>query len=158
MQDSSKSEAHELLLMKYAILHVELRDRLNAQPVIRKIATRYRATGRVFSKIFLLLAEHGSQGSADETTVAVLEEVFELWRQKDTLEASVAWARWLLKHGRGKEAISIIVRARSWLMRDETARIELEKRWTGELEEHVEVDSEVVRLPHANKAPGILKF
>lgn len=141
MQDSSKSEAHELLLMKYAILHVELKDRLNAQPVMRKIDTHYRATAKVFSNIFLLLVKNGSPGNGDEATATILEEVFELWRKKDTLEASVAWARWLFKHGKGKEAISVIVRARSWLMGDETARMELEKRWTGVLED-VGVDSE----------------
>lgn len=145
MQDSSRSDVHESLLMKYATLHVESKDRLHAKTITRKIATRYLATARVYSNLFLLQVKNGSEGVDDEGTATVLQEVFELWRKKDALEASVTWARWLFRHGRGKEAASVIIRARSWLANDETARMELEKRWTGVLEdeEHVEVDSEV---------------
>lgn len=130
---------HERLLMQYATLHVEEKNRQNVGvriQVVRRIATGYLPTARVWSKIFSLEAEKGEDDT--EGTAAFLQEVFELWRKKNGLEATVAWGRWLLRHGRGKDATAIVVRTRSWL--DQTERMELEKQWTAILEEEVEVE------------------
>lgn len=136
MRDSSRSDVHEILLIRYATMHVDPKDRPSVGErvhAIRQIAARYLATARVWQHIFHL--EKGSDGAAD---ALVLHEVFEMWQKKDGLEATVAWAQWLLMNGRGAEAISVVVRARSVLK--ETDRMEMEKRWTSTmLKDRVEV-------------------
>jgi U3 small nucleolar RNA-associated protein 6 len=122
--------------MQYATLHVGGSDTLTVGErihFIRETAGEYLATARVWANIFRLEAEAG-----DDPTERgrVLQEVFELWRRKDGVEATVAWGRWLLMNGRGKEAINVVVRARGSLK--ETERSALEKRWTATLDEEAE--------------------
>jgi len=133
MRDSSRSDIHEILLMQYATLHVGGSDR----PVVgerirfvRETAGEYLATARVWGNIFLLEAAAGDDAAERG---GVLQEVYELWRQKDVVEATVAWGRWLLMNGRGKEAMNVVVRARGSLK--ETERSALEKRWKVTLDE-----------------------
>jgi U3 small nucleolar RNA-associated protein 6 len=90
------------------------------------MAAEYLATGRVWGKVFSLQVENGAEHK-------MFQEVFEMWRQKDTIEATVAWGRWLLMNGRGKEATEVVVRARSCLKEPEW--MELEKRWMVTLDE-----------------------
>jgi U3 small nucleolar RNA-associated protein 6 len=121
--------------MQYATLHVDANDRKTlGDYCIRNIACEYLATARVWAKVFSLEVENGDDHR-------LLQQIYELWGQKDKVAATVAWGRWLLLHGRGKEATEVVVRARSSLK--ETERMELEKKWTVILDE-VEEDGDKV--------------
>lgn len=70
----------------------------------------------------------GEDGTkSTEEKKRVLEEVYGHWRQKDAVGAMMAWASWLLAHGKGIEASRIIVEGGRGLNGKESA--ELEKRW-----------------------------
>lgn len=98
--------------------------------IMRHVAHAYLPTARVWARVFELEAETGWESDA-----IVLSEVYEHWRRKDGLEATVAWGGWLLKRGKGKEAKEVVVGARSWLGEEE--RTELERRWAVILDEAV---------------------
>jgi U3 small nucleolar RNA-associated protein 6 len=112
--------------MQYATLHVDANNSKLLGERVRKMAANYLATARVWAKIFALLVEN----SAEHKT---FQEVYEMWREKDSIEATIAWGRWLLMDGRGKEATAVVVRARSCLK--ESEKVELEKRWAVTLDE-----------------------
>ena len=57
----------------------------------------------------------------------MLRTVYEFWRQSDCMEATVAWATWLLRSGRGKDALAVVARARSAL--GDADGLEVERRW-----------------------------
>ncbi|KAI0655912.1 U3 small nucleolar RNA-associated protein 6-domain-containing protein [Cubamyces menziesii] len=108
---------------------------------VRKLGTAYSSTARVWAEVFRQessFAHARSQpgsvsgcGSGPDTDAEgdarVLSAVYEFWRQTDGVEATVAWATWLLRRGRGKEAVAVVGRARSVL--GETAGAEVERRW-----------------------------
>ena len=122
---------HEMVLMKYAALHVAGSDRLSIGEriqFVREIAREYHATAKLWRAVFSSEVERKDGGR-------VLQEVFELWRKKDEVEATVAWGKWLLTNDRGKEAMGVMVRARSSLK--EADRRELEQRWKVTLDENV---------------------
>ncbi|KAI0334977.1 hypothetical protein GY45DRAFT_1351078 [Cubamyces sp. BRFM 1775] len=105
---------------------------------VRKLGTAYSSTARVWAEVFRQessaharsqsgsLSACGSDADADGDA-RVLSAVYEFWRQTDGVEATVAWATWLLRSGRGKEAVAAVGRARSVL--GETAGAEVERRW-----------------------------
>lgn len=123
IRSGCSSNMHETLLMKYGTEHVGAKD---AAVAVRRIAAEYLATARVWSAVFSKTGERGFKSTEEQHRV--LEEIYELWRQKDGLEATVAWAKWLLNNGRGKEAGTVVVTGERRLK--EAERIELEKRWT----------------------------
>ena len=131
MRDSSRSGVHETLLMQYATLHVDGNNIKLLGERVRKMATEYLATARVWAKVFSLLVENSAEHK-------MFQEVYEMWREKDSIEATIAWGRWLLMNGRGKEATAVVVRARSCLKEPE--RMELEKQWAVTLDEGVVED------------------
>jgi len=131
MRDSSKSDVHETLLIAYATLHVEI-DSSRRGDCVRKIGTAYLPTAKVWATMF---ASEASRGEAADDSL--LRDVFAFWREKARVEATVAWGRWLLKNGKGKEASSLVAGARALL--DDAACLDLEKQWTTALD-HVEGD------------------
>jgi len=137
MRDSSKSDMHEILLVQYVALHVAVPSGTGRQTAgqrirfIHEIAREYHPSAKVWAKMFSLEAEDGDTGLGQ-----VLQEVFELWRTKDEIEATVTWGRWLLRNGRGKEAMEAMVRARSSL--HGTDRTRFETRWKVTLDEEAE--------------------
>lgn len=125
---------HENLLMEYATLHVHGRGALGERlRFVRETAREFLATARVWAKVFWFEIEN-----QDDQVGEVLREVFELWCQKDAVNATVAWGKWLLGNDRGKEAMEVVVRVRCSLK--ETERQELEKRW------QVTLDEEAVKV------------
>ncbi|KAF7979883.1 hypothetical protein HWV62_40667 [Athelia sp. TMB] len=129
MRDSSRSDVHEMLLISYATLHVEI-DSSKSGDCMRKIGTAYLPTARVWASVFSSEAARG-----DVADDRLLRDIFDFWRKKAGLEATIAWGRWLLKNGRGKEASRLVVGARAYL--DEAACLDLEKQWTAALD-HVD--------------------
>ncbi|KAJ3861211.1 U3 small nucleolar RNA-associated protein 6-domain-containing protein [Lentinula novae-zelandiae] len=92
---------------------------LNLQK-LRHMQGRFLNTGKVWQKMFHLEAEEN--GSA-----IVLEEIYELWRTANVVEATIAWAEWLLKNGKGKEASVLIVRSKGSVGQKEQE--EMETQW-----------------------------
>lgn len=147
---SGCSSVYETLLMNYATLpHVEVDCRQDTAVRVRRIGTEYLATARVWAKVFATEATVGRYKDA-EGQQQVLGEIYELWRMKDELEATVAWAKWLLNNGRGKEAGTVVVTGGCRLK--EAERQELEKRWAGTLregEETVDVEELTDFVPYS---------
>ncbi|EMD33557.1 hypothetical protein CERSUDRAFT_86923 [Gelatoporia subvermispora B] len=88
-----------------------------------------------------------STGDA-EADARVLALVYSYWRESPGAgsDAPLAYARWLLAHGRGKDATNTILRAQPALEASE--RLELERRWRaviegGEEQQPDEDDAEV---------------
>lgn len=102
---------------------------------VRRIGTSYLPSARVWKEVF------GQESSAADELAAfsvpgvldsVLQAAYEQWRRKDGVDATVEWAKWLLKHSRANEAKDVVVRARSWLSPEEAK--EVERRWTAQLQ------------------------
>ncbi|KAI0373390.1 hypothetical protein BV20DRAFT_962522 [Pilatotrama ljubarskyi] len=107
---------------------------------VRRLGTAHAPSARVWAEVFrqesegyhhaLDLHASGSGSAADadaDADVRVLGAVYEFWRQHDGVEATAAWAAWLLRSGRGKEAVAVVGRARSVL--GDAAGEEVERRW-----------------------------
>ncbi|KAI0743827.1 U3 small nucleolar RNA-associated protein 6-domain-containing protein [Daedaleopsis nitida] len=118
---------------------------------VRRIAAAYMPTARVWEEVFKqemslstavgdastresgASASHSSRGGGDSGPAngdgdgRVLRAVYEIWREKDGVEATIAWAAWLLRSGNGREAIAVVARTRSVL--GATAGEEVERRW-----------------------------
>ncbi|TFK94570.1 hypothetical protein K466DRAFT_579822 [Polyporus arcularius HHB13444] len=127
---------------------------------VRKIGSAYAPSARVWAEVFRQEAGGDSDvastpaGGADAANDAyfghadgderVLRAVYEFWRQTDGVEATVAWATWLLRSGRSKDAVGVVARARSVL--GEAAGETVERRWKSVLDgpEDAGVNSEEV--------------
>ncbi|KAI0633359.1 U3 small nucleolar RNA-associated protein 6-domain-containing protein [Trametes polyzona] len=106
---------------------------------VRRLAAAHTPSARVWAEVFRQEREwhhprerhrpHSASGpGADaEADAGVLRAVYEYWRQQDGVEATAAWAEWLLRSGRGSEAVTVVGRARSVL--GEQAGEEVERRW-----------------------------
>ncbi|RPD63879.1 hypothetical protein L227DRAFT_572320 [Lentinus tigrinus ALCF2SS1-6] len=116
---------------------------------VRKIGSAYTPSARVWAEVFRQeagdVASTPASASAGAAAVAggadaaksyfgdadgderVLRAVYEFWRQSDGVESTVAWATWLLRSGRSKDAVAVVARARSVL--GEAAGEVVERRW-----------------------------
>lgn len=104
---------------------------------VRHIASAYVVTASVWREVFA--QEEAASEEAPVCSGRVLELVQEQWRRKDSVRATVGWARWLLAHGKAKAATEVVMHARSSLPEDETR--ELEHLWKKEVDEIVEAPS-----------------
>lgn len=111
---------------------------------VRQIGTAYVPSTAVWAEVFRQEAQaegaaggrranhsYPYPGDADGDA-RVLRAVYEFWRQKDGVEATVAWTTWLLRRGRAKEAVAVVARARSVL--GEEGGDEVERRWKAVLD------------------------
>lgn len=99
---------------------------------VRHMARSYLVTARVWQMVFSDLAGNVSaterEGQETEGKRQALAEVYEQWGRSAPMEATLAWAGWLLGTGKGKEASLAVVRARGMVSSSE--RTEMETRWT----------------------------
>ncbi|KDQ57693.1 hypothetical protein JAAARDRAFT_35378 [Jaapia argillacea MUCL 33604] len=132
MRDSSLASVHEKLIIQYvSTLHSDGEE--NFSNVLSHIAKNCLPTEKVWSEVFTRLG--GSKADIAGRSVEaekILSEVYEKWKTKNGLEASLAWAAWLLEHGNGKKAKEVIGRTRSVLSDDD--RSELDRRWAETLD------------------------
>jgi len=142
MRNASLGGLHETLLMSYVQVTHEVQrkpgtgltsdqssDLAKWLHSIRHMASAYLTSGAVWQKVFTTLEGEEKWGSGPDGKTQVLGEVYEKWRRKDAVEATLEWARWLLGNGKGKEAAeAVVVCGRSV---GEEERAELEKRWMG---------------------------
>lgn len=103
---------------------------------VRHISTAYLPTARVWKEVFAQEVaaadamamrcgpDHAGMGR-------VLETVYEFWRRKDGVGATVEWAKWQLGHGRAKAATDVVMRSRSWLPTADAR--EVERQWQRQL-------------------------
>ncbi|KAF5388845.1 hypothetical protein D9757_005662 [Collybiopsis confluens] len=129
MGDPSVHRVHEQLVLGYVTALYQCRKGaktgLETDQTLHKLhhmQNRFVSTGKVWQRLFELEAE----GSGDERE---LERVYELWRKSDMVEATLGWAEWLLKNGKGKEGSELIVRSKGSVGEDEQTA--LETRWVG---------------------------
>ncbi|KAI0356208.1 hypothetical protein OH77DRAFT_1423811 [Trametes cingulata] len=102
---------------------------------VRRLGTAHAPSARVWAEVFRQESEGypsldmnaSGSGPDAEGDARVLGAVYEFWRQHDGVEATAAWAAWLLRSGRGKEAVAVVGRARSVL--GDAAGEEVERRW-----------------------------
>lgn len=107
---------------------------------VRHIASAYLVTASVWREVFA--QEEAASEEAPACSGRVLELVYEQWRRKDGVRATVGWARWLLAHGKAKAATELVMRTRSSLPEDEAR--ELEHLWKKEVDAIVEAPSGAV--------------
>ncbi len=67
---------------------------------VRHMDESYLTTGNVWREVFKLEDQVGDE--------ATMRQVYERWRRKDVNAASLEWAKWLLRNGKGKEASSVV--------------------------------------------------
>ena len=142
--DSSLRGLHEKLLIGYVTVVDELwaksntgltSDQVNISArwvdLICRMDGVYLTTAKVWQTVFITV-ERKEWGSELDEKGKTLGVVFEKWRRKDALEATLEWARWLLQNGKGKEASAVMVAGRRNC--GEGERLEMEKRWMSVLE------------------------
>ncbi|TBU29581.1 U3 small nucleolar RNA-associated protein 6-domain-containing protein [Dichomitus squalens] len=145
--DDSEADANaELQLLE---VRVTSRPPVDARLArVRRIGTAYVPSARVWSEVFSQESggvSHAVTSGADITAdggqvysghvdddARVLRSVYEYWRQRDGVGATIAWAAWLLRIGDGKEAVAVVSRARSVL--GETDGETVERRWKAVLD------------------------
>ncbi|KAJ3727158.1 U3 small nucleolar RNA-associated protein 6-domain-containing protein [Lentinula raphanica] len=93
---------------------------------LRHMQTRFIISEKVWKKMFQL------EETIGDATSTVLEEIYEQWRKTDVVEATMGWAQWLLKNGKGKEASTLIVRSKGSVGQKEQE--ELEREWVRVIE------------------------
>ncbi|KAJ4468301.1 U3 small nucleolar RNA-associated protein 6-domain-containing protein [Lentinula aciculospora] len=79
---------------------------------LHHMQSRFINTGIVWQKMFQLEAEENGDAT-------VLNEIYELWRKANVMEATMAWAGWLLRNGKGIEASALVVRSKGSVGRKE---------------------------------------
>jgi U3 small nucleolar RNA-associated protein 6 len=137
LRTCSLQSVHEVLLLNYVTVLEEAcrppesgltSDQGNAWrkwlDAVRHMGGGYLPTARVWEATFAAV-EDGTNSTEEKKRV--LEEVYGRWRQKDAVGAMMAWANWLLAHGKGIEASRVIVEGGRGLNGTDSA--ELEKRW-----------------------------
>ena len=115
---------------------------------VRHIASAYLVTAAVWREVFA--QEEAASEEAPACSGHIIELVYEQWRRKDGVRATVGWARWLLAHGKAKAATEVVMRTRSSLPEDEAR--ELEHLWKQEVDAIVEAPSSDV--PEETPAPA----
>ncbi|PIL34179.1 hypothetical protein GSI_03890 [Ganoderma sinense ZZ0214-1] len=111
---------------------------------VRRIGTAYYVpSARVWSEVFEQESSAGSSrasvgggaisggvgpglysGVDVDEDARVLGSIYEFWRQQDGAGATIAWATWLLRNGKGKDATGVIARGRSVLGEADGERVE----------------------------------
>lgn len=137
MQDVSLQGVHEALLVRYvSVLHEvgvepnsglmsdQEKGRVNWLDWIRHMAKSYLTTGRVWRQVFARVSE----ACEEEEKEKVLGEIFKWWRKDEGVEATIEWGRWLLVHGKGREATEIVMKGMHCFDKEI-----LEVRWREEL-------------------------
>lgn len=140
LQTSSLQSVHEVLLLNYVTVLEEAcrtpesgltSDQGNTWrkwlDAVRHMGSGYLPTARVWETTFTVVAQGEAGAKSAEEKRRVLEEVYGHWGQMDAVGAMMAWANWLLAHGKGIEASKIIVEGGRGLNGRDSA--ELEKRW-----------------------------
>lgn len=69
---------------------------------VRRVCETYRATDAFFRAAF----EH--ECGMEDCAESVLATLYEGWRRRDSVEAGLCWAEWLLNNGQARRATEVI--------------------------------------------------
>ena len=132
MQDApSFRTVHDALLARYASTLSAVVSPAARLACFRRVSTACLLDAAALQAFF---AQEVARGGGDEKpSVALLKEIYLAWRRRDVVDASLAWARWLLSAGDGREAGALIQRARGEA--DGPSRQRLEDVWRHIVEE-----------------------
>lgn len=124
---------HPPLLARYFLSTIKT-DPRSAVPVLERISARYRPDPSFFKIAFTGLAELSADKSVE------LEKLYTAWRavcrsSRDKADAVLAWAGWLMREGRGRDAGLAVDVVRREVREDEAALGELETGWKRLLED-----------------------
>ncbi|KAF7790424.1 hypothetical protein EIP86_001379 [Pleurotus ostreatoroseus] len=126
MQDApSFRTIHDELLSRSATLlkyHVSPTDRLAH---FRRVPSSYLPDAQALQAFFQSEASLSQEVASPE----VLKEIYQVWRRRDTVSASLAWATWLVRRGQGKEASEVVQSSRTEVSGDDAQRQRLEDEW-----------------------------
>lgn len=126
MQDApSFRTIHDELLSRSATLlkyHVSPTDRLAH---FRRVLSSYLPDAQALQAFFQSEASLSQEAASPE----VLKEIYQVWRRRDTIGASLAWAAWLVQRGQGKEASEVVQSSRTEVSGDGAQRQRLEDEW-----------------------------
>lgn len=78
----------------------------------RTLVASYLPDSPTFEECFRLETSLSSPSSAIDDAV-LLKEIYDIWRRRDALRATLAYAGWLVSVGKGKEASDVIQRSRA---------------------------------------------
>ena len=156
MQDSTSFRAvHDGLLQRYASLATHIPSAKDRLSLFRKATASYLPDAPTYAAWF-----QAETALPDEAQSAdMLREIYHAWKRRDALQATLAWAAWLLRRGRGKDANDAVQSARAQAgaqrqaLDDEWRKVLLRPQPTGaeqeEEEEDVDMhdDSVIMELP-----------
>ena len=94
----------------------------------RTIITSYLPDASILAESFRLEASSPLSEETNEDKNVVLKEIYEVWRRRDEVNSALAYAGWLIKQGKGKEAGEVVRRARAEV-RDGERRQVLDEEW-----------------------------
>lgn len=100
---------------------------------IRALEARHTPSARVWSEVFKQEMQSVGQIKNDKA----IQFAYQTWRKQDAIEATIAWAEWLLKNSRGKDAMGVIS---NFMASGKEGRNEVERRWTDMLNDRDEED------------------
>lgn len=110
---------HEILLDIYLeISYFESPDDKALLALVRQIKNAYMPTTHTWSHLFDLVAASKSEA------VKGAAEIYYHWTQLDPTESTVAYAGWLLRQDRAKEALGVVQS-----VRDGNVKEVVERRW-----------------------------
>lgn len=134
MQDAPAFRAiHDALLARSAALLKHLPAPAARLAHFRRTLALSLPGAATLGAFFASEAALGADAAPD-----VLQAVYEVWRRRDAGGAALAWAAWLVRRGRGKDAAEVVGRARAEVAGDDARRAALEEGWRavlGELEQ-----------------------
>ncbi|THH29933.1 hypothetical protein EUX98_g4250 [Antrodiella citrinella] len=120
IQDSPAfTEVHETLLDRYIeVSYSSSSDDKALLALVRQIKHAYMPTAHTWSHLFDLVA------ASESEAVKGAAEIYYHWTQLDPTESTVAYAGWLLRRDRAKEALDVVQS-----VRDEGVKEVVARRW-----------------------------
>lgn len=126
MQDAPSFRiVHDRLLCEAAWAMKYLDAATARSSCFRRLCSVNLPDAQVYKAFFLSEASL----SPPDVSEVVLKEVYNMWRRRDAVDAALAWAGWLVRKGRGREASEVVSSARAEVAGRNEQRQQLEDGW-----------------------------
>ena len=111
MQDAPSFRlVHDSLLERCAALLKLISSGTVRLSYFRRISSAYLLDADTLKAFFS--SEASRSGDSGNASDELLKQIYLAWRRREIVDASLAWARWLLSENKGREAGDVIQRAR----------------------------------------------
>ena len=145
-------DLHPSLLGEYCLSALRCNPLRPVLPTVERISAKYRPNPIFFDIVFAALSYYSNDRFRE------LSRLYEIWRRvcregQDRVQAAMAWAGWLLKNEKGREAGLAVAVARREVRDDELALAELERGWKGMLDQRERMAVE--RMAVEKEAPEV---